>query len=158
MPCSKSPSPVTGQGTDPFGMSCEIDSACRTGKCRKSSLFPFKTNRPDGKIPCMGMYHGAYPRGTLQNSGWGAIRPSHTSSETERNVTTYRITNFLGRIAKTGKRKKQMTKQTRAPTLQAPNTNNRSHLLTVARHRGQSWTIRARSCVDQLQEEERHPY
>lgn len=130
MPCSKSPSPVTGQGTDPFGMSCEIDSACRTGNCRTSSWFPFKTNRPDGKTPCVGCTTGRTLAGHSKIAAGARYGPPTPRADRKENVTTYRITNFLGRTAKTGKRKKQMTKQTRAPTLQAPNTNNRSHLLT----------------------------
>lgn len=46
-------------------------------------------------------------------------------------MTTYRITNFLGRNDRTGKRKKQITKQARAPRLQAPKIIIRSHLLTM---------------------------
>lgn len=47
------------------------------------------------------------------------------------NMRTHRMTNFDGLSVKTGKRKKQMTKQARAPKLQAPNIIKRSHLLTV---------------------------
>lgn len=41
------------------------------------------------------------------------------------------MTNFDGFSDRTGKRKKQITKQARAPKLQAPNIINRSHLFTV---------------------------
>lgn len=41
------------------------------------------------------------------------------------------MTNFDGLSDRTGKRKKQMTKQARAPKLQAPKIINRSHLFTV---------------------------
>lgn len=46
-------------------------------------------------------------------------------------MRTYRMTNFDGLSDRTGKRKKQMTKQARAPRLQAPKIINRSHLFTV---------------------------
>lgn len=49
-------------------------------------------------------------------------------------VATYRMTNLRGLRDSTGKRAKQMTKQASAPRLQAPNINNRSHLLTVEPH------------------------
>lgn len=145
MPCSRSSSPVTGRGTDAFGVSCEIDSACRTGNCRKSSLFPFKTNRPDGTTPCVGCTTGCttgcilagHLAGHLAVAARAQCGPPIPKWTGRKNVTTYRITNFLGRIARTGKRKKQITKQTSAPTLQAPKTNNRSHRLTVAKHRYQ---------------------
>lgn len=136
MPCSRSLSPVTGQRTDPFGISWEIDNACRTGNCRTSSLFPFKTNRPDGTTPCVGCTTGYTLAGHLEIAARARYGPPTPEMDEKGNVTTYRITNFLGRIARTGKRKKQMTKHTRAPTLQAPNTSSRSHLLTVSRHHG----------------------
>lgn len=41
------------------------------------------------------------------------------------------MTNFDGLSDRTGKRKKQITKQASAPRLQAPKIINRSHLLTV---------------------------
>ena len=41
------------------------------------------------------------------------------------------MTNFDGLSDRTGKRKKQITKQARAPKLQAPKIINRSHLFTV---------------------------
>ena len=44
---------------------------------------------------------------------------------------TYRVANLLGLSHRTGNRAKQRTKQTSAPTLHAPKTNRRSHLLTV---------------------------
>lgn len=47
------------------------------------------------------------------------------------NNATYRITNLRGRSDRTGKRKKQTTKQARAPRLQPAKTSIRSHLLTV---------------------------
>ncbi len=51
---------------------------------------------------------------------------------------TYRITNLRGRRESTGKRAKQMTKQTKAPRLQAPKMSNRSHRLTIRKALGQS--------------------
>lgn len=47
------------------------------------------------------------------------------------NMRTYRMTNFRGFSDRTGNRAKQMTKQARAPRLQAPKMSNRSHRLTV---------------------------
>src|SRR4051794_19663872 len=44
---------------------------------------------------------------------------------------TYRITNLDGLKERTGKRAKQMTKQARAPRLQAAKTSIRSHRLTA---------------------------
>lgn len=54
---------------------------------------------------------------------------------------TYNIANFRGFRDSTGKRAKQMTKQTRAAALQAPKTSRRSHLLTVVRVHCQSGTF-----------------
>ena len=45
---------------------------------------------------------------------------------------TYSIANLRGFNDKTGNKKKQITKQAKAPRLQAANTRSRSHLLTVA--------------------------
>lgn len=45
---------------------------------------------------------------------------------------TYKMANFVGRRAKTGNRKKQMTKHTAAPKLHAPKTRIRSHRETMA--------------------------
>lgn len=47
------------------------------------------------------------------------------------NMRTYRMTNFRGFSDRTGNRAKQMTKQARAPRLQAVKMSNRSHRLTV---------------------------
>jgi hypothetical protein len=47
--------------------------------------------------------------------------------------STYRMANLRGRVAKTGKRKKQMTKHAAAARLHPPKTSRRSHLLTRAR-------------------------
>lgn len=45
---------------------------------------------------------------------------------------TYSIANLRGFSDKTGNRKKQITKQAKAPRLQAAKTRSRSHRLTVA--------------------------
>ena len=45
---------------------------------------------------------------------------------------TYSMANLRGFSDKTGNRKKQITKQARAPRLQAAKTRSRSHRLTVA--------------------------
>lgn len=45
-------------------------------------------------------------------------------------METYRITNLRGRRDNTGNKAKQMTKQARAPRLQAPKMSKRSHRLT----------------------------
>lgn len=67
-----------------------------------------------------------------RNSAKSTAHPSHVHCDREgRKRRTYKITNFLGLSDSTGKRKKQITKQTRAPRLQAPKTNIRSHLLTA---------------------------
>lgn len=50
---------------------------------------------------------------------------------------TNRITNLRRWNARTGKRKKQITKQVKAAALHAPKTRSRSHLLTVIREHRQ---------------------
>lgn len=45
--------------------------------------------------------------------------------------TDHKIANLRGRVAKTGKRKKQMTKHAAAARLQPPKTSRRSHLLNA---------------------------
>lgn len=50
--------------------------------------------------------------------------------DSTRGVTTYRIANFRGLAARTGKRKKQITKHAAAAKLHPPKMRRRSHLLT----------------------------
>lgn len=59
---------------------------------------------------------------------------------------TNRIANFRGFSARTGNRKKQITKQTKAAALHPPKTRSRSHRLTVIRdHRQYSIVTHAMS-------------
>lgn len=59
---------------------------------------------------------------------------------------TNRIANFRGFSDRTGKRKKQITKQANAAALHAPKTRSRSHLLTTIRvHRQYRFFIHAMS-------------
>lgn len=138
MPC-RSARPVTGQSTGRFGVSCEIDSLCTTGKCRRVDLGSIRTGVPvlEGRQGGWGglvhrSYHGVYaPKDLVWRKTAGSNHPT-CAKKTTRELITYKITNFLGLSDKTGKRKKQITKQARAPKLQAPKINSRSHLLTIA--------------------------
>lgn len=148
VPC-RSPSPVTRHGKVHPGSvmpRCEIDSSCMTGMQEMLSLFSSRTyghesekevgrGRPRGSV--------VYTTGYILAWAWeekrskiAAVALAITTSlpfqiNTVKNTTTYRITNFLGLSDSTGNRKKQITKQARAPRLQAANTSMRSHLLTM---------------------------
>jgi len=60
----------------------------------------------------------------------GPIRAAH-DAKNRIEPTVQSIANFRGLSDRTGNRKKQITKQDRAPRLQAPNTNNLSHRLNA---------------------------
>lgn len=53
--------------------------------------------------------------------GWG---------DSAKGTATYKMANLRGLSVRTGKRKKQIMKQTAAPRLQAPKMSIRSHRLT----------------------------
>lgn len=86
-----------------------------------------------GAALCIGCTTGRMIQSTW--NGRQGRRSNHPTcaKETKGELITYKITNFLGRKDRTGKRKKQITKQARAPKLQAPKINIRSHLLTTVR-------------------------
>lgn len=58
--------------------------------------------------------------------GWEGREPDGSGDQVE----THRITNLRGRRDSTGNKAKQMTKQARAPRLQAPKMSKRSQRLT----------------------------
>lgn len=86
------------------------------------------------------------------------IGPIRTAHEAKNNTEPmdHRMANLRGFIARTGKRKKQITKQTKAAALHPPKTRSRSHRLSAKKPSSSSLRVGAgngapgASCVGSL--------
>ena len=125
--------PPTHRGVDRGACLAETDAG--SGACRMPCHAPTQSRRHDIRNPDTSIHVSRYQEINMSRSPPETAMAALDCKAWSGGASTYSMANLRGFTDKTGNRKKQITKQAKAPRLQAAKTSSRSHRLTVA----QSW-------------------